>query len=149
MHDASAVLGMPLALPCGACLKNRLIKSAMSDSLGDGRGNPKEAQIRLYERWAGGGAALSLVGEVHGFSATARESMAEGLGQFPLAPIPLVSLVSQLLSCWGVAIGQGMDEDRAGLAVRIPWPGDAFQHTTRNDFNNARTVPGASPNGRE
>ena len=36
----------------------------MSDSLGDGRGNPTEAQIRLYERWAEGGTALSLIGEV-------------------------------------------------------------------------------------
>ncbi len=61
-----AVLGRPLKLPCGSVLKNRLIKSAMSDSLGDGAGNPTEAQIRLYERWAEGGAALSLIGEVQG-----------------------------------------------------------------------------------
>lgn len=58
------VLGRPLELPCGVSLKNRLIKSAMSDSLGDGEGNPTEAQSRLYERWAEGGAALSLIGEV-------------------------------------------------------------------------------------
>lgn len=58
------VLGRPLKLPCGISLKNRLIKSAMSDSLGDGEGGPTEAQIRLYERWAEGGAALSLIGEV-------------------------------------------------------------------------------------
>ena len=63
-----AVLDRPLELPCGAILKNRLIKSAMSDSLGDGAGNPTEAQIRLYERWAEGGAALSLIGEVQGDS---------------------------------------------------------------------------------
>ena len=63
-HDASLVLGQPLDLPCGVRLKNRLIKSAMSDSLGDGAGNPTEAQMRLYERWAEGGAALSLMGEV-------------------------------------------------------------------------------------
>ena len=54
----------PLTLPCGATLKNRLIKSAMSDSLGDGRGNATAAQMRLYERWAVGGVALSLIGEV-------------------------------------------------------------------------------------
>lgn len=58
------VLGRPLELPCGVFLKNRLIKSAMSDSLGDGEGNPTDAQMRLYERWAEGGAALSLIGEV-------------------------------------------------------------------------------------
>ncbi len=60
------VLGQPLELPCGAILKNRLTKSAMSDSLGDGMGDPTEAQIRLYERWAEGGVALSLIGEVQG-----------------------------------------------------------------------------------
>ena len=36
----------------------------MSDSLGNGRGDPTEAQIRLYERWAKGGAAVSIIGEV-------------------------------------------------------------------------------------
>ena len=56
----------PLALPNGTVLKNRIVKSAMSDSLGDGRGNPTEAQMRLYERWAEGGAAVSIVGEVQG-----------------------------------------------------------------------------------
>ncbi|WP_247227057.1 NADH:flavin oxidoreductase/NADH oxidase family protein [Yoonia sp. F2084L] len=56
----------PLTLPCGVTLKNRLAKSAMSDALGDGRGNPTPAQIRLYERWAEGGVALSIVGEVQG-----------------------------------------------------------------------------------
>ncbi|WP_299850783.1 NADH:flavin oxidoreductase/NADH oxidase family protein [uncultured Roseovarius sp.] len=63
-HDAKNLLTHPLDLPCGARLKNRLIKSAMSDSLGDGAGNPTDAQMRLYERWAEGGAALSLIGEV-------------------------------------------------------------------------------------
>lgn len=58
------VLGSSLELPCGATLKNRLAKSAMSDSLGDGAGNPTEKQERLYERWAEGGVALSLIGEV-------------------------------------------------------------------------------------
>lgn len=56
----------PLTLPCGVTLKNRLAKSAMSDSLGDGCGNPTPAQIRLYERWAEGGLALSIIGEVQG-----------------------------------------------------------------------------------
>ncbi len=53
-----------LRLPCGAVLKNRLAKSAMSDSLGDGKGNPTQAQIRLYEKWAKGGIGLSIIGEV-------------------------------------------------------------------------------------
>lgn len=62
-RTARAVLGQPLELPCGGRLKNRLIKAAMSDSLGDGAGNPTDTQMRLYERWAEGGAALSIIGE--------------------------------------------------------------------------------------
>ncbi|MEM7195656.1 MAG: oxidoreductase [Pseudomonadota bacterium] len=58
------ILKRPLELPCGAILKNRLAKSSMSDSLGDGEGNPTEAQIRLYEKWADGEAAVSFIGEV-------------------------------------------------------------------------------------
>ncbi len=38
----------------------------MSDSLGNGEGDPTEAQIRLYERWAEGGVAVSIIGEVQG-----------------------------------------------------------------------------------
>lgn len=56
----------PLELPCGAVLKNRIAKSAMSDSLGDGTGHPTAEQINLYLRWAEGGAAVSIVGEVQG-----------------------------------------------------------------------------------
>ncbi|WP_138469645.1 oxidoreductase [Poseidonocella sp. HB161398] len=54
----------PLALPCGQVLKNRIAKSAMSDGLGDGTGRPSAAQMRLYRRWAAGGAAVSIIGEV-------------------------------------------------------------------------------------
>ena len=53
-HNPKTVLGQPLELPCGVTLKNRLVKSAMSDSLGDGTGNPTDEQIRLYERWGRG-----------------------------------------------------------------------------------------------
>ncbi len=60
------VLQSSLELPCGAILKNRIAKSPMSDSLADGGGDPTEAQIRLYERWAEGGVALSFIGEVQG-----------------------------------------------------------------------------------
>jgi 2,4-dienoyl-CoA reductase-like NADH-dependent reductase (Old Yellow Enzyme family) len=55
---------MPLELPCGVVLKNRLVKAAMSDSLGSGAGDPTDEQVRLYERWSKGGTALSIVGEV-------------------------------------------------------------------------------------
>ncbi len=38
----------------------------MSDSLANGEGDPTDEQIRLYERWAEGGAAVSFIGEVQG-----------------------------------------------------------------------------------
>ncbi|WP_368188346.1 hypothetical protein [Aestuariibius sp. HNIBRBA575] len=47
-------------------LKNRIVKSAMSDSLGDGTGHPTVSQFRLYQRWASGGVAASIIGEVQG-----------------------------------------------------------------------------------
>lgn len=62
------LLFQPLQLPCGVVLKNRLAKSAMSDSLGDGTGNPTLEQMRLYERWAEGGVAVSIIGEVQSTS---------------------------------------------------------------------------------
>lgn len=71
----------PLTLPCGIVLKNRIAKAAMSDSLGDGRGDPTATQIRLYERWAEGGAALSIVGEVQG-----HPGFAEKPGNLVLGP---------------------------------------------------------------
>ena len=64
--NLNTALGSALELPCGAVLKNRLAKSAISDSLGNGEGDPTKAQIRLYERWAQGGAAVSIIGEVQG-----------------------------------------------------------------------------------
>ncbi len=64
--DVRGFLGSSLELPCGAVLRNRIAKAAMSDSLGNGEGDPTEAQARLYERWAEGGAAISIIGEVQG-----------------------------------------------------------------------------------
>lgn len=71
----------PLELPCGVVLKNRLVKSAMSDALGDGRGLPTEAQSRLYGAWAAGGVAASIVGEVQ-----AGPHFAENPGNLVLQP---------------------------------------------------------------
>ncbi len=56
----------PVTLPCGVTIKNRIAKSAMSDSLGDGTGHPTIEQNRLYQRWAAGGLAMSIIGEVQG-----------------------------------------------------------------------------------
>ena len=58
----------PIMLPCGAILKNRIAKSAMLDVLGVGTGHPTVEQIRLYQRCAGGGAAVFIIGEVQGYA---------------------------------------------------------------------------------
>ncbi len=62
--ESGDVLSAPIDLPCGLRLQNRLVKAAMSDSLGDGTGQPTEDQIALYRRWARGGVGLSIIGEV-------------------------------------------------------------------------------------
>ena len=69
MNDAPQpgnVLFDPLELPCGVILKNRIVKSAMSDSLGDGTGHPTPEQVNLYRQWADGGLAVAIIGEVQG-----------------------------------------------------------------------------------
>ena len=66
MVEQRGILFDPIVLPCGATLKCRIAKSAMSDSLGDGTGHPSTEQIRLYQRWARGGTAVSIIGEVQG-----------------------------------------------------------------------------------
>lgn len=81
----------PLQLPCGTVLKNRIIKSAMSDSLGDGRGNPTQMQIHLYERWANGGVAALIIGEVQG-----SPHFAEKPGNLVLRADPDLELFRQL-----------------------------------------------------
>ncbi|WP_319533706.1 NADH:flavin oxidoreductase/NADH oxidase family protein [uncultured Cohaesibacter sp.] len=76
MSDGSVEISplfRPLTLPCGVTLKNRIIKSAMSDSLGDGTGLPTAEQQRLYARWARGGLAASIIGEVQGSGAFAEK----------------------------------------------------------------------------
>lgn len=51
-------------LPCGAALNNRLMKSAMSEALGDADHRPTEALVRLYRQWAAGGYGLVVTGNV-------------------------------------------------------------------------------------
>lgn len=60
----SVTISSPLTLPCGAVLKNRLAKGAMTEGLGDARNQATEGHIRLYRRWAEGGAGMLLTGNV-------------------------------------------------------------------------------------
>ncbi|HET8707444.1 MAG TPA: NADH:flavin oxidoreductase/NADH oxidase family protein [Pseudomonadales bacterium] len=59
-----ALLQQPLTLPCGAVLKNRLGKSAMSEALGTTDNRPKPELAKLYRVWAQGGTGLVITGNV-------------------------------------------------------------------------------------
>ena len=60
----STSISSPLTLPCGGTLKNRLAKGAMTEGLGDPYNRATEAHVRLYRRWAAGGAGMLLTGNV-------------------------------------------------------------------------------------
>ncbi len=51
-------------LPCGISVKNRLVKSALSEALAEPNGRPSEKLFKLYERWGKSGAAILFTGNV-------------------------------------------------------------------------------------
>ncbi len=57
-------LDQPLALPCGAVLKNRLAKAAMTEGVASPDNTANEGHVTLYDRWAKGGAGLLITGNV-------------------------------------------------------------------------------------
>lgn len=59
-----ASMNEPLKLPCGATLRNRIAKSAMTEGLADAQGRPNERHVNLYKAWAEGGAGMLLTGNV-------------------------------------------------------------------------------------
>lgn len=57
-------LAQPFALPNGQVVPNRLVKSAMSETLAGPDNRVPETMAVLYERWARGGIGLSITGNV-------------------------------------------------------------------------------------
>ncbi len=53
-----------LELPCGAQIKNRICKGAMTEGLADEQNRATEKHINLYKRWSSGGAGILLTGNV-------------------------------------------------------------------------------------
>jgi len=54
-----------LTLPCGATLKNRIVKSAMSEQMAaPGVNRPDDQQVILYQRWSMGGTGLLISGNI-------------------------------------------------------------------------------------
>ncbi|QBS40326.1 NADH:flavin oxidoreductase/NADH oxidase family protein [Nocardia sp. CS682] len=60
----ATTLADPLALPCGQILPNRLMKSALSEGLGNTANAPDQRLTRLYTRWGAGGYGLVVTGNV-------------------------------------------------------------------------------------
>ena len=58
------LLDQPLELPCGAQIKNRIAKSAMTEGLANFEGIPTDSLTRLYSIWGLGGAGLLLSGNI-------------------------------------------------------------------------------------
>lgn len=54
----------PLKLASGALIKNRIAKAAMEENMADQHFAPSDKLIRLYQRWAEGGAGLLITGNV-------------------------------------------------------------------------------------
>lgn len=61
---AHAAIDHSLTLPCGITIRNRLLKSAMSEQLGDKNHNPKAGLATLYRTWAKGGLGISVTGNI-------------------------------------------------------------------------------------
>lgn len=60
----SNLLSQPLRLPNGSVLRNRLAKSAMSETLGTYDNRPTAKLIPLYRRWAASGIGLLITGNI-------------------------------------------------------------------------------------
>ncbi|NNF33584.1 MAG: NADH:flavin oxidoreductase/NADH oxidase family protein [Saprospiraceae bacterium] len=58
------MINTPLALPCGAIIKNRLCKAAMTERLCSRTGIPNHKLTHLYKRWAETGTGLQITGNV-------------------------------------------------------------------------------------
>lgn len=58
------MLFQPLKLKNGIVVKNRFVKPAMSEVMGDDNYRPTEAIINLYRNWALGGTGLLITGNV-------------------------------------------------------------------------------------
>ncbi|NOX83488.1 MAG: NADH:flavin oxidoreductase/NADH oxidase family protein [Alphaproteobacteria bacterium] len=60
----AGILDTSLALPCGAVLKNRIARAAMTEGLADAHNRATGRHVTLYRRWAEGGAGMQLTGNV-------------------------------------------------------------------------------------
>jgi len=57
-------LNQLFTLPCGIPIKNRILKSAMSEQLGTIKNAPTEKLVTLYSAWANGGTGILVTGNI-------------------------------------------------------------------------------------
>ncbi len=57
-------LNQPFILPCGATIKNRLVKAAMTERLSNSSFEPTKLHLDLYKKWSATGAGLLITGNV-------------------------------------------------------------------------------------
>ncbi len=57
-------LNTPFTLPCGVIIKNRLVKSAMTERVSNKKLEPNEKHHRLYKLWADTGLGLCITGNI-------------------------------------------------------------------------------------
>lgn len=58
------IIAQPFTLGCGQIIKNRLMKSAMSEALGTTDNHVTDGLVTLFDRWARGGTGLLVTGNV-------------------------------------------------------------------------------------
>lgn len=64
LEAAGDYLNQPFTLPNGTKVKNRLLKSAMSEQLGTVSNGPTPALVKLYDTWAKGGSGILVTGNI-------------------------------------------------------------------------------------
>ncbi|MGF1455057.1 MAG: NADH:flavin oxidoreductase/NADH oxidase family protein [Alphaproteobacteria bacterium] len=62
--DQPVTIASPLTLPCGAMLRNRIAKAAMTEGVADCRNHATKRHETLYRTWARGGAGLLITGNI-------------------------------------------------------------------------------------
>ena len=53
-----------LQLPCGVIIKNRFLKSAMTEGIANEDAEANSRHVNLYDRWAKGGSGVLVTGNV-------------------------------------------------------------------------------------
>ncbi len=64
MESATISVEAPLTLPCGAVLRNRIAKAAMTEGIADPRNHATARHETLYRTWSSGGSGLLITGNI-------------------------------------------------------------------------------------